>query len=102
MLRLLILLMGLAAPAAADPPPADAARLEHLVIHDCGACHGMTLKGGLGPDIRAGTLAGASPEQLVAIILDGAPEAAMPPWRGLLSETEARWIAEYLLRGGAK
>ncbi len=25
--------------------------LLHLLKHDCGSCHGMTLKGGLGPDL---------------------------------------------------
>ena len=31
------------------------------------------------------------------IILDGVPGTAMPPWRPLLSEGEALWIARYLL-----
>ncbi len=75
-----------------------AAELERLVRQDCGACHGLTLKGGLGPAIRADRLAGAEPAALAEIILDGVPGTPMPPWRGLLSEGEARWIAEYLLQ----
>ena len=31
-----------------------------------------------------------------AIILDGIPGTAMPPWRPLISEADARWIADYL------
>ena len=27
--------------------------LEHLVKQDCGSCHGLTLKGGLGPGYPA-------------------------------------------------
>ncbi len=73
--------------------------LKHLVHHDCGSCHGMTLKGGLGPDIRPQTISGAPPEAVAAIILDGVPETAMPPWRPLLSEDDALWIANYLLAG---
>jgi cytochrome c55X len=60
----------------------------------------MTLKGGLGSDLRAETLAGADPETLAIIILDGVPGTPMPPWRPLLTEGEALWIADYLLTGG--
>ncbi len=75
------------------------AELERLVLQDCGSCHGLTLKGGLGPDLRAETLAGIPAEALTEIVLDGVAGTAMPPWRPLLSEAEARWIAEYLLKG---
>ena len=78
--------------------PRRAAELERLVRHDCGSCHGTTLKGGLGPDIRAETLAGTDPASLAAIILDGVPGKPMPPWRPLLSEDEALWIARFLLQ----
>lgn len=75
----------------------DRARsLEMLVRQDCGSCHGMTLKGGLGPDLRADRLSTMPPESLAAIILDGVPGTPMPPWRGLLSEQDAIWIANYL------
>ena len=84
-------------PAIAVVTDKRAAQLERLVLQDCGSCHGMTLKGGLGPDIRATTLAGTPREALVAIILDGVPDKAMPPWRPLLSVEEAGWIADYLL-----
>ncbi len=89
----------LAAPALAD---VDARALERLVRQDCGSCHGMTLRGGLGPDIRPGALRHYQPEALIAVILDGVPGTAMPPWRPLLSEEEAAWIARYLLEGGAQ
>jgi len=85
---------------AGDLPPERAAELERLVRHDCGSCHGMTLKGGLGSDLRPGTLAGTAPETLAQIVLDGIPGTAMPPWRPLLTEGEALWIAEYLLNAG--
>lgn len=81
-------------------PPGRATELERLVRQDCGSCHGMTLKGGLGPDLRAETLAGTAPETLAQIVLDGIPGTAMPPWRPLLTEGEALWIAEYLLNAG--
>ncbi|GAB4361663.1 MAG: cytochrome c55X [Kiloniellaceae bacterium] len=84
---------------AADLSAGRAAELERLVLQDCGSCHGMTLKGGLGSDLRPQTLAGKSVDVLAEIVLDGVPGTAMPPWRPLLNEDEARWIANYLLKG---
>jgi len=81
----------------ADPDPQA---LERLVRQDCGACHGMTLRGGLGPDIRPGSIGHYAPEVLTSVILDGIPGTPMPPWRPLLTEAEAAWIADYLLNGG--
>ena len=90
-----------AAPALADGlPPERAAQLERLVRQDCGSCHGMTLQGGLGSALTADKLEGAAPESLAAIILDGVPGTAMPPWRPLLTEGDALWIAQYLLTAG--
>lgn len=76
--------------------PTRAAELEHMVVQDCGSCHGLTMKGGLGTPITAADLAGFDPEGLAAIILDGVPGTAMPPWRPLITEPEALWIADYL------
>lgn len=70
--------------------------LQHFLDHDCGSCHGMTRKGGLGSPLDPATLAGKADETLVAIILDGIPGTPMPPWRPLLSEEEAQWIVERL------
>jgi cytochrome c55X len=85
---------------AADPGPARQARLAELVAQDCGACHGMTRKGGLGPPLLPDALAGLSDEAIAATILDGRPDTPMPPWRGLLSDADAAWIAR-LLKGEA-
>ena len=52
-----------------------------LLKHDCGSCHGLTMKGGLGPPLLPDTLAGKDEEALAAIILDGVPGKPMPPWR---------------------
>lgn len=73
--------------------------LVSLVRQDCGSCHGMTLKGGLGAPLLPDNLADKETESLISIILDGVPNTPMPPWRGLLSEADARWIAEQLKKG---
>lgn len=96
MSKRLVILMLAAAPAWAEP---DATALERLVRQDCGSCHGLTLKGGLGPDIRRDALGHHDQDSLTTVILDGVPGTPMPPWRRLLSEAEALWIATYLLKG---
>ena len=74
-------------------------KLVALVRQDCGSCHGLTLKGGLGPALLPPDLAGKSAEALASIILDGVPGTPMPPWRGELSPRDARWIAQKLKEG---
>lgn len=95
-------LLALSLPAVAEVPADRATALQHMVIQDCGSCHGLTMRGGLGRPLTAEALAAAEPEGLAAIILDGIPGTAMPPWRPLLSEDEALWIARYLKTETAK
>ncbi len=98
--KLAALAVLLAGPAVAGALPATrAAELEHLVRQDCGSCHGMTLAGGLGPDIRPAALDALDEAAIVSVILDGRQGTAMPPWRPLLTPEEAAWIAEYLKAG---
>ncbi len=101
MLRLLAISVLCCAPALAEET-ASTADLIALVHQDCGSCHGLTLKGGLGPDIRPQALSHYDIETLSTVVLDGVPDTAMPPWRPLMSEAEAKRIAEYLLQGEVK
>jgi cytochrome c55X len=75
------------------------AELTHLVRQDCGSCHGMTLKGGLGKPLLPGELAALDATQIRDVILEGMPGTPMPPWKSLLSQDEAQWIAEQLKTG---
>jgi cytochrome c55X len=95
-MRSLAALILLSLPALAEVPPDRAAELEHLVLQDCGSCHGLTMKGGLGRPLTREALAEADRDTLALIVLDGLPGTAMPPWRPLLTEAEALWIADYL------
>ncbi len=76
--------------------------LQNLLIQDCGSCHGLQMKGGLGPALLPEMLRGKSAEYLSTVILHGRTGTAMPPWRFLLSEEEARWMAERLLQGATQ
>lgn len=93
------MLAGIPALAAAGPSADEFAATVRLVRQDCGACHGMTLQGGLGTPLTRTALAGQTAQALAVIILHGKPGTAMPPWKTLLSEEQALWIAERLLEG---
>jgi len=73
--------------------------LIHIVKQDCGSCHGMTLKGGLGPALLVENLQDKPILFIQNTILYGRPGTAMPPWKTLLTEQEALWIAEQLKQG---
>jgi cytochrome c55X len=96
-----VLLVSSACAAAAWAAPDGARQVEllHLLQQDCGSCHGLTLRGGLGPSLLPEALDGKPAPFLVQTILDGRPGTAMPPWRPLLSESEAAWLVECLLAG---
>jgi cytochrome c55X len=81
------------------PTPAREQALVHMVRQDCGSCHGMRLTGGLGPALTPQALSGKAVPALAATIFHGRPGTPMPPWRAMLNETEARWIAEQLAAG---
>jgi len=70
-----------------------------MVRQDCGSCHGMTLKGGLGPALLPETLHDKPPDSLVATIYYGRPGTPMPPWKQFMSEAEASWIVQELMTG---
>ncbi len=96
-----VALSAVSAPAETLPPERQAA-LQRLVLQDCGSCHGMSLGGGLGSDLTPEALAGRDPHEIARIVLDGMPGTAMPPWRPLLTQAEADWIADYLIKGGSE
>lgn len=99
-LRLTLLAMACVLPLTghAEPSPSAEreAELETLLYQDCGSCHGMTLRGGLGPALPESRMNAYSRDGLAALILHGVKGTAMPGWAGLLSEQEAQWIADHL------
>jgi cytochrome c55X len=100
MLRLVGIALLLPFAVVAGPPSAERqSQLTDLVRQDCGSCHGLTLKGGLGPSLEPKALADKDDEVLGYVILHGRRGTPMPPWREHLSEAEAQWIVEQLKKG---
>lgn len=91
--------LGLAGAAAAEPAAERRAELNYLLRHDCGACHGMTLQGGLGPSLLPARLSEFSDEALIETMLEGRQGTPMPPWRPFISHDEAAWLAHRLKEG---
>ena len=73
--------------------------LNNLLIQDCGSCHGLRLKGGLGPALLPERLKHQPATLITSTILNGRPGTAMPAWKAILSNEEAQWIATRLQRG---
>ncbi len=73
--------------------------LKYMVQQDCGSCHGMTLKGGLGPSLLPERIAILPEQYLIEAVTHGRPGTPMPPWAPILTDTEIRWIVEQLKSG---
>ena len=93
------LFAAVAAAGAEEPSGARKAELLHRLKHDCGSCHGLTMKGGLGPPLLPERLAARPRNELVAVILDGVADTPMPPWQGELTADEAGWLVQVLQEG---
>lgn len=81
---------------ADEPSPDRQSTLRNMLNHDCGACHGLTLKGGLGPALLPEALAGKPDDFLISTILNGRPGTAMPPWQPFMNRDEAAWLVGIL------
>lgn len=98
-----LLSLGLMAVGAhAQTVAPDAARqreLVRMVRQDCGSCHGLNLTGGLGPALTREALADKPVDSMAATIYGGRPGTPMAPWKAMLSEADALWIAQQLMAG---
>jgi len=107
MKQLLLLMLAITAvlaktSLAGEPSPARQSAIRNMLNHDCGACHGLTLKGGLGPSLLPEALVGKPDEFLISTILNGRPGTAMPPWQPFMNRNEAAWLVGVLRKSDTK
>ncbi len=95
----ILLSLASAALLAGVPDRQRQTELIDILQQDCGSCHGMTLKGGLGPSLLPDQLRGKPRDFLIATIREGRPGTAMPPWGPILKESEIAWLVDQLLAG---
>ena len=93
---LALCLLGFSAQADEAIDPQRGRELVYLLHQDCGSCHGMTLKGGLGPSLLPSALAGKPDAYLRQVIARGVPGTAMPPWDAILNPSEIDFLVAYL------
>ncbi|MGY6277408.1 c-type cytochrome [Methylomonas sp. MgM2] len=99
-MRVLWLFSLLSFAAVADEPGTQRQQeLINLLKHDCGSCHGLPPKGGLGPSLMPDALSGKSDAWLIDAIQDGRPGTAMPPWKNFLTVDETSWLVKKLREG---
>ena len=84
---------------AGEPQGARRAALVDMVRQDCGSCHGLSMKGGLGPPLLPAALKDKDAEQLRFVVLHGRRGTPMPPWSRFLTDDEAAWVVELLKNG---
>lgn len=94
-----LLLLSTTAFGAKAPGETRKSELLHMLRHDCGSCHGITLKGGLGPALTSQALANKPAIFLVQTILAGRPGTPMPPWDAMLTRQEVAWLVNVLKQG---
>lgn len=73
--------------------------LNNLLIQDCGSCHGMTMKGGLGPALTPDVLKNKPRKMIEVTIANGRPGTPMPPWENILTKEEINWMVNTLYEG---
>jgi cytochrome c55X len=76
--------------------------LHNILKQDCGSCHGLTLKGGLGPALTTVAMKKKPRSVMLATILDGRAGTPMPPWKSILSREEVDWLLDVLYGGSSR
>jgi cytochrome c55X len=99
-IALVVVISGVVGVSYAEQPDTERQQeLRHLLKHDCGACHGMRLTGGLGPALTSEVLREKPDELLRQTILHGRRGTPMPPFANLLSAEEIEWLIRDLRKG---
>lgn len=93
-----LILLVIAVSVLADELPSQARQLElvNMLKHDCGSCHGLPPKGGLGPALMPEAIADKSDAVLFAAIQEGRAGTAMPAWKPFLTAQETYWLIQRL------
>lgn len=91
-----LLLFLFSTTSFADTDTQRQQQLVTLLTQDCGSCHGMTLKGGLGPALLPDILKDKPDDMLILTILEGRPGTPMPAWKSLLTYDDAAFIVKQL------
>jgi cytochrome c oxidase cbb3-type subunit 3 len=78
--------------------PHELAEGKRIFSINCIACHGAYGQGVIGPNLTDDYwLHGGKPSQIAHTIQTGVPEKGMPTWKGVLSPSDIRHAAAYVV-----
>lgn len=95
---ILLLLIPFIACRTSDPDLVEE-KIPDTIVQNCTSCHGEDLKGNIAQSLLDGSWQfGARPGDIFRAIKFGHPQAGMPSWGALLSDSDIDTLVSYLLR----
>lgn len=89
------------AAAAFAVTPQLAERGKAIYAANCAGCHGKSLEGGIGPNLKDELwIHGGTPEAVVKTITEGVPAKGMLTWGPILGPEKIREVAAFVLSQG--
>jgi cytochrome c oxidase cbb3-type subunit III len=87
-----------AAPAEFVLTPELASAGQSIYATNCGACHGASMEGGIGPALNDGNwVHGSSPQEIMRVVSEGVPAKGMPGWGPILGPERVRQVTAYIV-----
>lgn len=90
-----------AAPVVAAVTPERVVAGKDIFAANCVACHGVELRGGVGPDLTDSIwIHGGTLEEITQVITNGVPEKGMLTWGPILGPEKIAQVAAYVHQSG--
>lgn len=101
MKKLVFVLLALFASSsfAAEPSAEKQAEIRTMLKNTCSSCHGVDLKGAIGPALKPETLGNKADEMLIDTIYNGRKGTMMSSWKASMNKDEIAWLVGILKSG---
>lgn len=101
MKKLVFVLLALFANSSfsAEPSAEKQAEIKRLLQNTCSSCHGVDLKGAIGPALKPETLANKADDMLIDTIYNGRKGTMMSSWKASMNKEEIAWLVGILKSG---
>jgi cytochrome c55X len=84
---------------AVEPSAEKQAEIRTMLKNTCSACHGVDLKGAIGPALKPETLANKADEMLIDTIYNGRKGTMMSSWKAMMNKDDIAWLVGVLKSG---
>lgn len=95
----IILLVASSSCLAAEPSADKQTEIRTMLKNMCSACHGVDLKGAMGPALKPETLANKADDMLIDTIYNGRKGTMMSSWKASMNKDEIAWLVGVLKSG---